>query len=82
MYDDDRQRDIERFLLEERLRAIQEFERMLARRGAVPDAGRIFSRRLKLPLQWIGGMILGLGVSFAAMFITFFVANKLIHITF
>jgi hypothetical protein len=74
--------DFQRFVLDERLRAIEEFEKELVRRDRIPDASKLLLERMRLTMELFGGALLGLNVASVTLLINFFVFNKILHLSF
>ena len=72
--------DLKRFLLEEQLQAAIEFERILVEQGKVPDTNKMLLQWVRIPLQYLGALILAFSISSIAIFINFFIFTKIFHI--
>lgn len=71
---------IARFDLEQRLRAVEEFEALLVKEGRIPDARKVLIRRIRVLMEMTGGLLLGMFVAVMTMLMVFVVLNKAIHI--
>ena len=71
---------IARFDLEQRLRAVEAFERKLVEQGRIPDTRKLLVRRTRLLMEITGGLLLGMSVGGMALLMVFVVLNKAIHI--
>jgi len=71
-----------RFLLEQKLMAVEAFEEGLSRQRLIPDTRRLLLRRCRFLLQLTGGFMIALNVSVIAMVMLFIVLNKVFHVSF
>ncbi len=71
---------IARFDLEQRLQAVETFERKLVEQGRIPDTRKLLVRRTRILLEIAGGLLLGLFVAVISLLMVFVVLNKAIHI--
>ena len=71
---------IVRFDLEQRLRAVEAFERGQVEQGRIPDTRKLLVRRARILMEITGGLLLGLFVAVMALLMVFVVLNKAIHI--
>ncbi len=74
------QEKIVRFLAEERLQAVEAYQRLLVERGLVPDASRLIIRKSGRLLAALGAIFLGVVTSFLSIVVTFLIFNSLFHI--
>lgn len=72
----------DRLLLEERLDAVEAFERTLVKRRLAPSANGVLSRWVGRFLRALIAVAIGMNVAVIAMLLTFFVFAKILHITF
>ena len=75
-----RKQDTDRLELEQKLLAVEQFQLELIQSGEVPETGELLLRRLKEPLQYLGGLILALFVSILAILMNFILFNMILHI--
>jgi len=75
-----RSRDAESLTLEEKLRAIDEFEGELARDKKIPNERRLLMSRLRPLFTFVAAAILGLSVSMISLVAVFLLFNKVLHI--
>ena len=71
---------IARFDLEQRLSAVEAFERKLVEQRRIPDTRKLLVRRTRILMEITGGLLLGLFVAVMALLMIFVVLNKAIHI--
>jgi len=67
------------FQLDQIAAAAEEFESDLVRAGSVPDLEKLPIRRLRGPLEWIGGVLLAAIISFFAIWAVHFALNNYLH---
>lgn len=73
---------VERLMLEERLDAVEAFERSLVKRRLTPRSRSFIFPWITRILRAVIAVVIGMNVAVAAMLVTFFVFAKLLHITF
>ena len=72
--------DLNRLLLEEQLRTVDEYRDMLVRKKLIPDANKLPLRRFEFFLQYLGGLVLAVLVAAMGLLINFVAFNMIIHI--
>lgn len=75
-----RNADLNRVLVEERLRAVNAYERQLVENGAIPDPDRILTQRIKPLMQLLGALCIGLSVAVVTMMANFYIFNMSMHV--
>lgn len=72
--------DFDSFRLEERLNAVEEFEKELVREGVIPNTNELLLRKYKIHLQYTGGVLLALSISVVSVLLNFILFNMIIHV--
>lgn len=73
-------RNFARFRLQEQLYATEEFQKLLAREGLIPNIDKLLLRKYKIFMQYLGGLLLALLISVISLLINFIFFNMIIHI--
>jgi len=73
-------REFERFALEEKINAMEEFEKELIKERKIPDTDELLLRKYKVHLQYTGGLLLGLSISVVSVLFNIILFNMIIHI--
>lgn len=72
-------RDPKTFQLEQVLSAAEQYESELAREGSIPDLQKLPLRRLRRPLEWVGGVLVAAILGFLAIWAVHFALNTYLH---
>jgi|KBSSwiStaDraftv2_1062776.scaffolds.fasta_scaffold5832327_1 hypothetical protein len=72
----------DRLVMQERLDAVDEFERFLAAHGKVPDRSRLPHHRARHVIRVLIALALALHVAAIALLANFIIFNKMIHASF
>jgi hypothetical protein len=74
------EQDIDSFRLEEKLKAVEEFEKELIREGKIPNIDELLLRKYKIHLQYTGGVLLAFSISVVSILFNFIFFNMIIHL--
>lgn len=66
---------------EDRLAAVESFQRLLVERGLAPDPSRLPHKRMRVPLRVLIGLVLALNVAVLVMLGNFVVFNMMLHVS-
>lgn len=67
------------FQLDQLVAAAEDYEAGLVRAGSVPDIDQLPLRRLRRPLEWVGGVLLAAVLSVFAILVVHYLLNKFLH---
>ena len=72
--------DFESFRFNEKLKAVEEFEKELMRKNLIPDTDELLLRKYKVQLEYTGGVFLAMFISVFSVLFNFILFNLIIHI--
>lgn len=65
---------------EERLDCFREMQQRLEREGRIPAGPPLLLRNYERPLQWAGGILIGLIVGSGSVLVSFILFNFILHL--